>query len=484
MKIVLTLLLAVTVSAPSAWAQWQCYYATWDEPTNGTGHNTPSVGVITDNVFVALVCTPGVRNFLIPYVSADSMLGRLDFYGYGSTQTNNVYQLWSDGAFDQVQMKDAFQIDATPDGNIFVANNDNNHNILVFTLVGDTVTVVSPFLRQETGPNGIFGIAVSDMGYVFVGPDTTNGVTTDVKVYAPIGQWTSNHNDPPVTTIDLPDGIYKGIAVTGDASTLFISDYGNRRIMKYTGSPTTGYTLDAGFNFQLSPTDTIVGSVKRPSVLGLAYLSPNNILFAAVDAWIQASGQQGDTYPYGRMYLVNPFTGTLVGSDSSVNTIDVAAWNFALTGGYNLRTGGTVPGNASGYTSTYDVDFDDLGNLYSQSHYGWTVEKWGYMGTLPIITTGVEQVSDAIPQSFTLYQNYPNPFNPSTTIEFSLVEKATVTLTVHNVLGQKVETLLNGEKGAGTYRVQFDAKNLPGGTYFYTLRANGFTEMRKMMFIK
>ncbi|HEX9658570.1 MAG TPA: T9SS type A sorting domain-containing protein [Bacteroidota bacterium] len=478
MKLVLSLLLAVTISAPSAWAQWQCYYATWDEETNGTGHNTPSVGVIADNIFVALVCTPGIRNFLIPYVAADSMFGRLDYYGYGTVQTSGVYQTWTDGAFDVVAMKDAFQIDAAPDGKIYVANNDNNHNILVFTLVGDTITVVSPFLRQETGPNGIFGIAVSDMGYVFVGPDTTTGVTTDIKVYAPVAQWTSNHNDPPVTTIDLPDGIYKGIAVTGDASNLFVSDYGNRRIMKYTGSPTTGYALDAGFNFQLSPGDTILD--RTPSVLGLACLSPNNILFAAVDSWLGG----GSAYGYGRMYLVNPFTGTLVGTDSSLNTIDVAAWNFALTGGYNLRTGGTVPGNASGYTSTYDVDFDENGNLYSQSHYGWTVEKWAYTGTLPIITTSVEQISDAIPQRFTLHQNYPNPFNPSTTIEFSLVEKANVTLTVHNVLGQEVETLFNGERGAGSYRVQFDAKNLPGGTYFYTLRANGLTEMRKMLFIK
>jgi hypothetical protein len=129
----------------------------------------------------------------------------------------------------------------TPDSFIYVANNDPNHNILVFKYTNDTITVVPPFPRQTTGSDGIFGIEVDGNGYVYVCNDTSIGVANDVKVYAPIAQWSPTHNDPPVQTIDLPDGIYRGIYVSPSGEQLFISDYGNRGILKFVGSPTTGY---------------------------------------------------------------------------------------------------------------------------------------------------------------------------------------------------------------------------------------------------
>ena len=208
-------------------------------------------------------------------------------------------------------------------------------------------------------------------------------------------------------------------------------------------------------------------------------LSPNNILFAACDSLFGG----GASYSYGRIYLINPNTGALVSPDSSINVIDVAKWNFTLTGGYNLRTDGKHPGNESGYTSTYDVEFDEKGNLYSQSHYGWTVEKWKYNGTLPTIT-GVEEIEGRVPESYRLFQNYPNPFNPTTTIEFSLLRSGFVTLKVFNVLGEEVATLVNEDKSPGIYRVTFNAHQLPSGTYFYTLRSGGYLESRKMMLVR
>jgi hypothetical protein len=83
----------------SANAQWECLYATWDNSANGTGHQVMSVGVIKENMFVAMVTTRATRNFLIPYVNADSGLGRKYFYGYGSTILSGVYQVWTDGGW-------------------------------------------------------------------------------------------------------------------------------------------------------------------------------------------------------------------------------------------------------------------------------------------------------------------------------------------------------------------------------------------------
>jgi hypothetical protein len=86
--------------------------------------------------------------------------------------------------------------------------------------------------------------------------------------------------------------------------------------------------------------------------------------------------------------------------------------------------------------------------------------------------------------AFALYQNYPNPFNPSTTISFSLPKSSFVTLKVYNTLGQEVASLVNGKIAAGRHEVRWDAGNMPGGVYFYQLRARGFQQMQKMILMK
>lgn len=463
-------------------AQWSCLYATYDDDAcasnNATGHNTYGVGVIKQDMFIALVMTRGIRCFMIPYVNADSTHGRRYSYGYGSTATAGIYQVWTDGGFDQVTMFNGFSIVATPDSVIYVASNDADHNILVFKYVQDTIQVIAPYPRTTTGTNSIYGLALDANKRVYVCNDTTNGQTLDIKIYNPIAQWSPTHTETPIRTIDLPNGIYKGIAVSPDGSTIFVSDFSNRRVLKYTGSAATGYTLVPGFNFQLTARDTMTTlSPNRARPIGLAYLSPNNILAVACDSLFGGSG----SYPYGRIYLVNSNTGALVSTDTSVSIIDAAAWNFARTGGYNIRNCGD--GNVSGYASTYDVKFDENKNLYSQSNYGWTVEKWRYNGTLPTIT-GVEETGGALPQNYQLKQNYPNPFNPTTTIEFSVLKSGYVSLKVFDILGKEVSSLVNEEKGAGNYKVTFDARDLPSGTYFYTFRSAEFTQTKKLLLVK
>lgn len=92
--------------------------------------------------------------------------------------------------------------------------------------------------------------------------------------------------------------------------------------------------------------------------------------------------------------------------------------------------------------------------------------------------------SSEVPVEFALSQNYPNPFNPSTVIEFSVASKSSVSLEVYNILGQKVRTLISSEMNAGKYSVNFDARNLSSGVYFYTLKAGNYKVTRKMMLQK
>ncbi len=103
-----------------------------------------------------------------------------------------------------------------------------------------------------------------------------------------------------------------------------------------------------------------------------------------------------------------------------------------------------------------------------------------FSGTTVALSNGV----DGLPESFGLMQNYPNPFNPSTQISFSLPNAENVNLSVYNVLGQKVITLVDGQMEAGVHVVQFDGSNLASGMYFYRIDTEGFSETKKMIMLK
>jgi hypothetical protein len=98
--------------------------------------------------------------------------------------------------------------------------------------------------------------------------------------------------------------------------------------------------------------------------------------------------------------------------------------------------------------------------------------------------TAVEDEVTAMPTEFTLSQNYPNPFNPSTTIAFTLNNNAQVSLTIYNVVGEKVATLISEYKNAGAYSVNFNASNLSSGVYFYELKADAIRLVKKMSLLK
>lgn len=97
---------------------------------------------------------------------------------------------------------------------------------------------------------------------------------------------------------------------------------------------------------------------------------------------------------------------------------------------------------------------------------------------------GIEPVSSEIPKTFSLSQNYPNPFNPNTTIKFDLPVSGLIKLSVYDILGREIETLINEDLKAGTYLVNWNASNYPSGIYFYRIETRDFTETKKMILIK
>ncbi len=103
--------------------------------------------------------------------------------------------------------------------------------------------------------------------------------------------------------------------------------------------------------------------------------------------------------------------------------------------------------------------------------------------------SGPDFTQAALPEGYALEQNYPNPFNPSTSIAFSVKDAGVVQLTIYNLHGQEVRTLVKGQMNAGFHSVNWDGKDehgqvVPSGVYLYKLRVNEFAQTRKMTFMK
>ncbi len=94
------------------------------------------------------------------------------------------------------------------------------------------------------------------------------------------------------------------------------------------------------------------------------------------------------------------------------------------------------------------------------------------------------EVEISIPTRFSLNQNFPNPFNPVTSIQYAIANKQFVTLKVYDILGKEITTLVNENKEAGNYSIDFNAAELPSGVYIYQLTTPGFIQARKMILAK
>ncbi len=143
----------------------------------------------------------------------------------------------------------------------------------------------------------------------------------------------------------------------------------------------------------------------------------------------------------------------------------------------------TQPDGNGPTLSLINPDFDNsLGENWAASL------SYGTPGKINDTFVDVDEKLESIPTEFILYQNYPNPFNPSTQIRFSLPQNSFVTLKIYDVIGNEIAVLINEEKSAGNYEVEFASlKNnlkISSGVYLYQLRANEFIETKKMILIK
>ena len=142
----------------------------------------------------------------------------------------------------------------------------------------------------------------------------------------------------------------------------------------------------------------------------------------------------------------------------------------------------------SSLVEVYQVWSDSIGLLEENSigQYDMILRGCVVNGVLYGDTNTYVSVEEELelPKEFLLMQNYPNPFNPSTKIKYSIKTTDLVQLSVYDILGKEVASLVNENKEAGYYSIDFDASHLPSGVYFYRMQSGEFVSSKKMLLIK
>jgi hypothetical protein len=162
----------------------------------------------------------------------------------------------------------------------------------------------------------------------------------------------------------------------------------------------------------------------------------------------------------------------------------------------------TVPATEPALPTTFSTAGHDMvnnGQVFISNGYAQTGLKYssvkidgikiGTSWLTSVLHNSIRTISNAVPEHYRLNQNYPNPFNPSTSIKFEVAvhgnkSEQQVRLTVFDINGREVQTLVNERLQPGTYETTFDGSRLNSGVYFYMLRAGGFTETKKLLLVK
>ncbi len=133
-------------------------------------------------------------------------------------------------------------------------------------------------------------------------------------------------------------------------------------------------------------------------------------------------------------------------------------------------------------TSTRTTDYSFIDKNLKSGNYWYKLIQIDFDGTKT--ESGVINVKVSDPVKYELAQNYPNPFNPSTSIEYSIPVDGFVSIIIYNSLGEKIRSLVNTQRQAGNYRVNFDADGLSSGIYYYRINAGKYSSVKKMILLR
>jgi hypothetical protein len=315
---------------------------------------------------------------------------------------------------------------------------DNSGNVYVTGTSGSTSTTIrynSSGIQQwvASTPGATFVLSLDDSGNVYVAGRGSGGYLTIKYNSSGVQQWLTGYHG------NGTDAVYS-IAV--DAS----------RNVYVTGSIKTGGST--GYDFatvKYSPSGTQQWTATYSSA-GYSQDAANSI---AVDA-------------FGNIYVTGGGSGAY--NTLKYNSSGVQQWleiynDFGGGGQSILALGPSGSVYVTGASQGSGTGLDITTIKYSQ-------------------LVGIQPISNETPKEFSLSQNYPNPFNPSTKIRFDIPKQALTRITVFDILGREVVTLVNEELNAGKYEVEFKTGSYSSGLYFYKFEAGDYSEVKKMVLVK
>ena len=344
------------------------------------------------------------------------------------------------------------QINVTPSGYVSLGADIKVNNGGIVCVCWAGVLTTSPqnekFCGFAKSSNGGVNWTTNENIYAM------NGVKT-----ASLQPWNIRINGYPHIDIDKSVGVRNGwiYIVTGEKN---LSPAGTDPDVVFHRSTDGGSTWSSGIRVNQDPINN--GKVQYfPAInvddnggLNVIYYDNRNITSDSMDVYLSRSTNGGDNWTDYRIndhrFVPKTVTGA-VGSGNQGDNIGITSVGDKLW-----------PVWMDDYTGTYQI---------------WTAP-------LDVNSIGITQISNVVPDGFSLSQNYPNPFNPSSNLEFGVSKLGFVSLKVYDVLGKEVKTLVNEIKPSGTYKVVFDGSNLSSGAYFYRLESSGFTDIKRMILIK
>ena len=272
----------------------------------------------------------------------------------------------------------------------------------------------------------------------------------------------------------------------------------------YMSAVLPGYPLvkyDADFNFVANVADTILdyGRYTEVSADGFTVYAPRFSAFKTLrfrtpsefDPYSPDTILQGAMIEAGTWDNVDPTkiwfsvgsyfakpTGDFIGREGTYLMFDTATWAFTDSIKWQFTTPESPDERNRGF------EFSLNGTKAYLAVFGTSLRHPVQVWQNPGHVVGVQKEEGMVVENYALDQNYPNPFNPSTEIRFSVVNPGMVTLTVYDLLGKEVATLVNEELTNGQYTVSFDASKLASGTYVYRLTAGATQISKKMMLLK
>ena len=199
----------------------------------------------------------------------------------------------------------------------------------------------------------------------------------------------------------------------------------------------------------------------------------------------QSLPPEGSSFLFSRMIrfsFVNKDTiwgvgGTYILSAGNYRGVIYKTTNGGINWGYQIPDTSI---HITGYAFVVFVNKDRGWSYHSQQGGVRTVTG----GDTITYYTNIHQIGNEIPTNFELFQNYPNPFNPSTNIKFRIKSSTLARLSIYDISGKAIATLVNEKLSPGEYEYKFDGTGLSSGIYFYRLETGGFIDTKKMILVK